>query len=235
MNLTILITCFERPQCRDRLLESIKKYAPEYPVIVVDDSKEPNLVEGVTNVRLPFDSGVSAKRNAGLLAVTTDYVFILEDDCIFNEETDLTKALSFLEKSGADMLGIKASGVDYCGTYAVTKTLDGFFIKCSRDALSGDFGVFFYDFIPNIFVAKTVTLKQHPWDESLKMGEHFAFFWKYRGQLRIGFTSEVKITHGHIATPSYSQFRSRAPEYVRDFMRKNGIKRREDFHGVIEV
>ena len=214
---------------------SIKKYYPTSKVLVVDDSKTaPPTMDGVKYMFLPFDSGVSAKRNAAVAAVDTEYVFLLEDDCFFNEKTDLLELLKLLNVSGCDIIGPKASGVDYSGIYTwdgPTRT-----VRCFRDPLDiAEGNVPLFEFIPNIFLAKTSVLKSHPWDEELKIGEHFAFFWKYRGQLKIGFTHAVSITHGHYETPGYASYRHRAVEYVKKFMRENGIIRRVDFHSDISV
>ncbi len=228
-DITIIITSFHRPECVERLLTSIRNYYLDVAIIVVDDSERPLVQrDGVRYITLPFDSGVSAKRNAGVKEAKTNFVFIVEDDCIFTEETGLAKTLAMLKDYDCDLLGIKASGVDFCGQYLwdePTKT-----IRYSKEPNSTVGSVAYYDFIPNIFLARRSVLLEHPWDESLKVGEHLAYFWKYHNEMVVGFTNTVQITHAHYQPPGYPAYRQRATEFKKDFMRKNGIKRVVDFN-----
>lgn len=201
--LTILITTFKRPKILQRLLSSLPLSIKQYIWADPDD-----------------DVGVSFQRNSMVKMAETEYVAIIEDDCIFTEHTDLNKAVDILKRRDLDILGIDC-GVDYKGTF---ETKDGIVTYKRSDGP-------LYDFIPQIFVAKRQALLDHPWDESLKIGEHFAFFYTHRGKMKIGWTDEVSIIHDSVDNPDYLPYRNRGIEYVKKYMRENNIKVRVDLHG----
>lgn len=229
MDITVLIKTFERPKSCAALLTSVRQFYPDIPIVLVDDSKTPFRATGehVTSIHLPFDSGVSKGRNAGVEKVQTRYTFLCDDDCVFTRDTDLNHLQKLLEESGVDILGIRASGVNYSGTYRI----EGDTIYCDRGANAQGL----YDFVPNIFLAKTETLRQFKWDEELKIGEHFAYFFEHQGKLKIGYTEDVSVIHDHQLTEDYSRYRNRAFDYVKSYLRSKGYKRRVDWHGTIEA
>jgi glycosyltransferase involved in cell wall biosynthesis len=97
-NVTAVIKAFERPRrCRE-LIKSIKRQYPELPIIVVDDSRNQEYYEGVTNLKMNFDSGVSAGRSAGLDMVKTDYFINLDDDRLFCHRTNISRAIDIMEQ-----------------------------------------------------------------------------------------------------------------------------------------
>ena len=215
-DLTILIKTFKRPKALEILLESIKKYYPDIPIIVVDDSSE--------NSEFGFDIGLSRGRNELVKKCKTKYCAIIEDDCRFTEKTDLDKILKELIDRDLDILQFKIDTA-YYGLYE--KDDDGVkYVKASRDGL--------YDFCSNIFVAKTDTLGEYPWDEELKMGEHFAYFYEHQGKLKIGI-SDVEILHCHIDNQDYQPYRSRAVRYVKQYLVKKGLSHIRDLEGHVYI
>lgn len=229
-NTTILIKTFERPEAIARLMASIRQFYPDIPVVVIDDGNNSMLkndlyAHNLRYVKTAFDIGLSAGRNLGLTMVETPYVFMCDDDCIFTAETDLNMAEKLMESSEADILGINA-GVGYCGTFlvhgdTVTYSPNG------KGYLDGG-NIKFYDFVPNIFMAKTDKVRECKWDEELKMGEHFAYFFDHLGKIKVAYTPLVKMRHEHMSVAGYDSFRGRALDYVKIYMKKKGIKRRVD-------
>lgn len=234
-NLTVVIKTFERPEACARLIGSVRKFYPTVPIIVVDDSHTPN-IPAATNMlyfRTEYDIGVSAGRNLGVDHVKTPYVWIGDDDCEFTKDTDLEHAIKMIEKYDLDIIGMEATGVNWMGTFKV----EGDTVRMVPESIENFGEVKIFDFVPNIFVARTDTMQRFPWDEKLKVGEHFAHFFTNRGKLKVGYTDRISITHG-FKTPSdtYHRMRRRAPQFVEQFMRENGIKRRVDLLGnVMEV
>lgn len=208
--ITILIKTFKRPQVLERLLNSIKKFQPGIPYIVLDDEE---------------DIGVSAGRNRLVEMCDTPYCLILDDDCVFTDKTDLKRAVEILKEKDLDILQLDI-GEGYQGIYE-TNGSEVTMLRTSRDGL--------YDFVSNVFVAKTDKLRECKWDESLKIGEHFAYFYTHKGKLRIGKTDEVRLEHHHARVSDYNAYRDRALEYVKEFMRKNGITKRIDGNEIISV
>src|SRR5690606_3431510 len=73
---------------------------------VADDSREPCRLPGVEVVALPFDSGVSAGRQAALDRVRTRYTWLLDDDFVVYRGTRLDLAFDALERhSDLDLVG----------------------------------------------------------------------------------------------------------------------------------
>jgi len=213
--ITILIKTFKRPKTLKRLLDSIKRFYPDIPVIVLDDSNP--------ECEFGFDIGLSKGRNELVKKCQTKYCAIIDDDCVFNEKTDLDKILKELIDKDLDILQFKIPDLEYYGIYE--KDGDGVkYLKESRDGI--------YDFCANIFVAKTESLRKYKWDEELKLGEHFAYFYEHRGKLKVGI-SDVEIEHLHENNPDYHIFRNRAMTYVKIYMNKKGVTHIKDLGGAL--
>lgn len=219
MRTTILIHTFKRPQAFQRLKDSIAKYSPKHleNLIVYDDSN--------------FDRGLSWGRNYLVSQAKTDFVMILDDDMVFSEATSLDRLEQLMDASGNDILAYEAN-CNYFGSYTTEKTPDGLIVHMNSQKNDKNK----YDFVPNAFIAKRTSLLTYQWDESLKMGEHFAFFYEHCGKLQIDFTDEVSVLHAHIGTPEYDKYRTRAIDFVKTYLRKKGIKRLfRGNHCVVEV
>ena len=233
--ITVLIKTFERPDACRRLIASVKKYYPSVHIIVIDDSHEPTDYGNVEYHHTEFDIGVSAGRNLGLSFVKTPYVWHGDDDCEFTMKTDLAKCIELLNAAQVDIIGMEATGVNWKGRFQfdgkIARMISDPYIRI--DYPQGKVEI--YDFIPNIFVARTEKLRKHPWDERLKTGEHFAHFWANwkEKKLKVGYTEDVLIIHGFPEKPSpeYKRHRQRATSYVQLFLREAGIEKRIDLQG----
>lgn len=107
-DVTVVVKSFLRFDCLRRCLDSLRFFYPGLPVIVVDDSLQPGESHtdpdaiycrerpGVHWIELPFDSGVSAGRNAGVEAVRTKLVWLIDDDHVITDETRLSALLDVL-------------------------------------------------------------------------------------------------------------------------------------------
>lgn len=236
MDTTILIKTFERPSAVKRLIESIRKFYSDIPIVVVDDSKEIlmfNQDKDTSYLKTEFDIGLSEGRNLGVDSIQTKYFFTCDDDNIFTPNTNLEKAEQLIELNNLDLLGVKEEGNDYYGLFEDSG--DGV-VKYVRGNIGTNGEVHFYDFVPNLFLMKTESAKRFRWDDELKIGEHFAYFHAHRGKLKVGFTDSIVLAHDHIQSEFYSPFRQRAEDYVKQYMKKAGIKRRIDLVGnIIEI
>lgn len=236
---TVVIKTFERPEAVDRLIVSIRARYPAVPVVVVDDSREVDRALQARSAREPatlyvhvgFDVGVSAGRNHGARLANTRYVFNCDDDCFFGQHTDLRKAEELLEAARVDLMGIDDS-TGFWGLYSVS---DGV-VEYQR-ASRGEVGaVRLVDFVPNQLLAPARVLRRYRWDEALKIGEHFAYFYAHLGKIRVGYTEAVSVHHEPTRNPLYDAYRGRALGYVREFMRRQNLRRRVDLSGeVVEI
>src|SRR3990167_8820718 len=113
-DITFIVSTFERVDCLKNLIKSIKKYYPDVPIFVADDSEEKSEIQGVEYYRLEFDSGLCIKRNFLLSKVKTKYFLLLDDDFIFTEDTRIEELVRVAEL-GFDIVGGKVQGLEYNG------------------------------------------------------------------------------------------------------------------------
>jgi len=122
-DVTILIKAFERPAALTRLLDSIEARYPGCPVLIADDSRDP-IRDRVLDrygaqvdayLTLPFDSGLSAGRNALLDRVETKYFVLNDDDFVYGSQADLHWMRRQMASSEVELLG---------GVYLEPETID---------------------------------------------------------------------------------------------------------------
>ena len=231
-DVTILVTSFLRPGCLAECMASIKLWLPDCKVIVIDDGDLPLALPDPGNcdwslIRLPFDSGLSAKRNAGVKAATTKYVLLGCDDFYFFDAArkGIELLIDALGLFGPDNLRVRnsvvlASGrVDDNPYEGFLEYKKGEYIKETRADVSssvheGDCQL--VDLTVNYFLARTEALKQFPWPEEMKIGgEHVCLFLdlKLAGK-NVAWVKGVNVTtqlyDPSKQDPRYAQFRARA-------------------------
>jgi glycosyltransferase involved in cell wall biosynthesis len=194
---TAVVKTFERPHLLRRLLASLDRIEPEMPVVVVDDSRDPVDPRGVELVRLPYDSGVSAGRSAGLERVRTEYVLMLDDDFVFYRRSALDETLAVLdEHPRIDLVGglvvdlPLGSRIDYRTTPLFPTETPAVVAPGTRIG-----GLPVYDKVANFFVGRTERIRQVGWDPELRRVEHRDFFTRARGVLTSVFNSEFRCLH----------------------------------------
>ncbi len=184
-NVTAIIKTFERPAKLKRLVKSIKRLYPNLKIIVVDDSKVPSKLEGVHTITMPFDSGVSAGRNAGLEAASTKYMLCLDDDFVFNRNTDLLQAYHSMEKHRD--IDILAGEVIYLPLRIVHDYSCMTVFQTSQKPIK-ESGTFIGDFevhlkVPNFYIGRTDRIRLVGWYDKLKRLDHADFFTRAVGVL----------------------------------------------------
>jgi glycosyltransferase involved in cell wall biosynthesis len=230
MAVTAIITTFERPEACLRLIESARQHCPDVRLLVVDDSREPReWPEADDRILLPYDSGLSVKRNAGVARVGTGWIVIFDDDFVCTEATNLNLLVEIAEKSGCDILGGEvvegSTPMRYHGYFDQT----GQEVVMRRGWTTED-GVNLCQLIPNFFAARAETLAAHPWDDTLKLAEHSAFFWRWRNDLKVGWTERVAVLHMKQRTDGYTKMRNRALGFFQEWLDRNGLTW-TDLHG----
>lgn len=215
--ITAVVTTFERPHLCRRLLDSVRQHQPDLEVLVVDDSAEPVAWDGVDTLMMPFDCGLSMKRNAAVQLVGTGWVVMLDDDFVLTPSSRIGRLVDLAEQTGLDVLAGQlmenGSPLDYYGWF----DQDGDHVSVRR-GWTQQGPVRRCHLIPNFFVARAETLAEHPWDESLKLAEHSVFFWEYRNRLKVGWTDEVSADHVQEMSDSYSEWRSRVHGFKQDWL-----------------
>lgn len=211
MDITFIIQTFKRQECLDKLLESVKLYYPNIPVIIYDDSIN--------------DMGLSWGRNYLVSQVKTKYFLLLDDDFVFTKKTKI-ETLYKRAKKGYDVVAgsIVENGLKkhYEGRYTFE---DGCltYIPCSKKP---------FDFVFNFFVGKTSKFKECKWDEELKLAEHTAFFFKNKGRLKIDYIESVEVDHHPVRHLEYIHYRKRAKYYFKIWAEKNNIQQVVDYNGI---
>lgn len=227
---TFLIKTFERPTALRRLLTSARHAYPKSKILVADDSRRPDLNIDAHVFTLPFDSGLSKGRNALLERVETPFFLLLDDDYVFDGGSRVEELLHLLLTTEVDIAG---------GEWFRWGQPSGFYGLLEREentllALPGDRGEIAgcprYDFIPNLFVGRTESVRQVGWDEDLKLGEHLDFFWRVREHsLSVVLHPRFTMLHEPISSSTYQPYRRRGElEYRQLLMRKYGLERLEN-------
>lgn len=206
---TAVVKTFERPATVRRLVASIHRLYPGLRIVVVDDSREPAAIPGVEMVRLPYDSGISAGRSAGLRQVQTPYVAMMDDDHVFFRRTDLAGALRALEAyPEIDLMGGKVINLP---RYHVADYRDAFVFPTTAEptrppgSFIGPFPV--YEKVASFFVARTERVRLVGWDLRIKRLDHADFFARARGVLTTVYNEHFQCLHAR--TPHNARYMER--------------------------
>lgn len=232
-DVTVVIKSFMRPNLAVRAVESVRAAHPECSVIVVDDSDAPPSMEkslrslGAALIRLPYDVGLSAGRNAGVARVKTPVTLVMDDDMLITKETNVPAMLSLLEDADVVCGSMRQDGriIRWEGRHDLTDD-GGLVLRQLSDKSYKDHAGIRYadvDFGLNGLVARTAFLRAHPWDESLKLGEHTDFFLSIRNGGRVRFTPDSVFGHERESSPTYKQMRRRT-EFRLLFFSKHGLR-----------
>tara|TARA_Y100000389_G_scaffold132757_1_gene130227 strand:- start:185 stop:949 length:765 start_codon:yes stop_codon:yes gene_type:complete len=198
---TALIKTFNRPPVLFHLLQSIRKYYPTLPIIVIDDSldeKKPINKKHCEEfnahwLELPFDTGLSEGRNIGLSLVKTKFTHIFDDDNLLHDGTRLQKMQYMLENTDIDLIGTVTQNDKICSTFAhkfttvetqEDKDYTKYVLKCSIQLKDEDkiespikeLNLYKCHIVHNNFMAYTDKLLQTQWRPYLKLQEHELFF-----------------------------------------------------------
>jgi GT2 family glycosyltransferase len=224
--ITAIIKTFERPDCLDRCIRSLRKFYPMIPVIVADDSVAPGRRDDVRYIRLAPDSGSSAGRNAALMNVATPYFLNLDDDICLDEGSDLLLLLKVLEDGVADIAGGDRTTFGIRSPWHGTILREGTVLRVLPGCRSDHGSYQRCDIVHNFFVARTeMVRKAGGWDAELKVNAHTEFFLRMKQYgARVVFCPAVTAEHRHVETPHYAKYRRRT-DFRRIFMRKYGIER----------
>lgn len=247
---TIIIKTLDRCDCLINLLDSIFKKYPKIRVLVGDDSEissKEKILSKFNQYNLQYynlekDCGLSAGRNFLLNKIQTKYFVLADDDFVFDQKTNLERAVQILEEKKLDIIG------GYIRNYKIVKSnWDKLFVliqkilkyelptnyigtlKMEGNTFYADYTVHSFpefaetDLVLNFFLAKTERIKEiHGWDPKLKLQEHTEFFYRVKlNNLKVGFTNELSVQHHPVKLKKYSEKRNR--NYTNVFMDKYAI------------
>ena len=242
-NITVIIKTFIRPKALAACVESVRELLGDVLIYVADDSPEETIVP-LKNVDeyfiLPPDSGLSFGRNYLVDKVQTEYLMLMDDDTLFYPETavGVQESLALLENPSIDLVGGKqfmgSSAWPYYGAMEMREGRrdDGTFAKNlilhnHRSDYSVD-DIPMYDYVSNMFVAKTASMKEARRDDDLKVFEHLEFFWRNRTALRCTYLESLVFNNVPGSDDEYSKHRCRT-EYEVIQKEKLGIANIEPY------
>jgi len=215
------------------LLRSIRSVYPDVRVVVANDaagvvlaalpwfSADPHTEE----LRLPADVGISAGRNALVDATSTPYLLLVDDDHVFDEQTDLAALLRAADTGGGwDVVGVRVrnlpgmaqmeahlNAVDARGrvdavpipryvanvTRLAARTLTLCVWNENRGpSVAGLTVPLRVDVVHNALLGRVAALRASPWRPALALNEHMTFFLDARAAgLTVGYLPSVFVHH----------------------------------------
>jgi len=247
--IAIAIKTFMREPVLMRALDTIEKNCPlPYKIYIADDGPTPSdakayryaklMEQGHAVIRLPFNSGISAGRNAMVKAITEDYVLMMDDDILIPPGDGLLKMKEVLDSDSklgvvAALLGLENSLELYGGkTYANGLRFErngALLLRVSAGgAVSETGGVLFKyaDQVPNFFLAKRQVFDSVRWDDKILVEwEHMDFFLRLKeAGWKAAVCVDVRAVHQR-SEPTYEYEgyrRAGVPSY---FLQKHGLEK----------
>ena len=227
-DLTIVIKTFDRPHLLRNLMRSLRRFYPDLPVVIVDDGRKQAFTappdDLVKLVPAALDIGVSAGRNLGVAHVETPFTFVMDDDFAFLPISRLEDLLRPVKELG---FGICGSRMINFGTHEICyhgiferhaghlRMLNGH-DRGTRDGLAR------LDYCHNVLCAPTDLLRRHPWDDRLKVHEHWDFFYRLRTAANVDVTivPETGFAHFPVRHAGYKRFRN-TRDHLEDLALRN--------------
>lgn len=183
-------------------------------------------------VILPADSGISIGRNVMVNMTTTEFFVLLDDDHVFDDDTDLALGVSGLAYHGFDIVGIRVRnlpGIDELERIGIfipryVATISNFenrlITLCVWNENNGP-GVksmtvpIRVDVLHNALIARTDALRRTPWRNELKVNEHMTFFLDLRKRgTKVGYLPAVFVHHrARRYSDCYTKVRFREDKY----------------------
>ena len=226
-DLTIIIKTLLRPAELEACIESIHKTCGTDIKIYVADDSPPKTINPRTDIDeyfiLPYDSGASYGRNYMVDRVKTKYLMVIDDDTVFLPTTKkhIDNALSILENHGnIDLVGGREEGVAWYGSMKIENNILMLDLGSSTKAIDG---YPLYDFVPQIYIARTDKIASIQWDNELKTAEHEDFFWRAKGKLNCIFLPHFIVINSHALNKEYIKHRNRQ-YYTNLWHEKIGVK-----------
>lgn len=222
---TMAVKTFERPSIIDRFVRSARRVF-DGRIVVADDSQTPwtSADPGVDVLPLPFNSGVSVGRNAAVDAVTTEFVFVADDDLVFTAASNLGHAVRYLDAHPeVDIIGFVR--IELPRWYFLSHGTLGLLAAPRRPArrpLGEDIDGARVAFkIEQAYLARTPAIQRIRWDEQLRMVDHADFFTRAYGELLIVLDERVRVYHARTPhDPHYVAYREDVSDDLRYLQRK---------------
>ncbi|XP_032891363.1 beta-1,4 N-acetylgalactosaminyltransferase 2 [Amblyraja radiata] len=198
---TIVTKTFFRYHKLRILISSIRKFYPKIMIIIADDSKVTEKIEGpyIQQYIMPFAKGWFAGRNLAVSQVTTKYLLWVDEDFVFTKKTKLEKLVEVLEKTNLDLVGAPVNQQVFTFKLWYEEGDDEgdcvFSQYGSFHPLDGFPGCVVTSIVVNFFLAKTEKVQSVGFDPRFARVAHTEFFIDGIGSLLVGYCTNVKVGH----------------------------------------
>lgn len=243
--ITFIIKTLKRQKSLEALMFSIAKYYPNARILVGDDDDyfdidfykdlwtrlaQAGLTIKPTAYNLPPDCGLAEGRNILVSHVTTEYLLLLDDDFIFDENTDISKFKKILESDPTlgvvgGMLFMNGNPMKFAGFFK--RELRQLIYQKFKDEWNDVDGAKFtyVDFVLNFALFRRSVFNYVKWDKQLKIaGEHTDFYLQLKEtDWKVAYTPDVSAIHTPTSSPEYKKLRGRRQFTIKMFQ-KWGIK-----------
>lgn len=233
-NVTFIYKSFQRQTMAKQLYRNIQQYYPGVQVIIADDSEQPLQLEDacLQVIQLPFNSGLSYGINRALEQVKTPYVIRMDDDELLTPYTNFHGQLRFLmAHPEVDVAAVGYIPLPRCPS--LEQTARQFYAQTMQDAplplkiphlTPVDKTHVVVGKPPNIFIARTESIRSVGYDEKIRMIDHNEFFFRAAGVLVSVFDPTTYVLHRHDRfNKDYEKYRMDVRgdvAYIREKMRK---------------
>ncbi len=193
------------------MVESLCKHIADPPIIVVDDGQPerrflPAYPETAAKCQVihpaNVDVGVGVARNIAVDAVSTEFMFLLDDDHVVTPNLNLDKLIDRFSKLDIDLLGVR-QGAGGRPTM-LSPLMNGKRIWMHRGEIKRNGYVAWCHMSSNAFLARAETIRQLRWDEELKTFEHWEFFYRAKlAELKVAVAGNCFVKHAHVESADY--------------------------------
>ncbi|XP_034568207.1 beta-1,4 N-acetylgalactosaminyltransferase 2-like [Notolabrus celidotus] len=203
-HVTITTKTFLRYSNLDVLIKSIRSFYSKIPIIIADDSFDPEKITGenIQHYIMPPAQGWFAGRNLAISQVTTKYLLWVDDDFVFTEKTKIEELVNIMEGvPELDVLGGSVEGKQFYFTlvYDEGQEMDGGCLlrKSNRRFLQlpGYPHCSLTSGVVNFFLARTDAVQRVGFDPKLQRVAHSEFFMDGLGSLMVASCNHVAIGH----------------------------------------
>ncbi len=239
--IAILVTTFLRDSLLHKTVQNIVDFYTNDCILLIGDQgysseeKDINIDYVMSQIpcqyyKLPFDCGLSYARNFLIKKASEmniPYCLVAADSIQFNQKYDFNPIINFLEtdvKIGKIGFDLEKSKCPW--EYNMEVTPAGIKFSISEEKINYNNIEFLkVDICRNIFLAKTSSLIEVPYDEELKLAEHEEQAIRYKEKYKTYWTSHYSFKRiANSNTKEYEVYRKRFKEYRSMVLQKLKIK-----------